>query len=275
MNNDVYTMNEQSAATAFGKQAPLFDALYSSDTIIQYKRKRVRDHVLQWLQPNSHILELNAGTGEDAVFFAQQGHIIHATDISVEMQSLLSEKVKQQGLQNNITHELCSYTDLKNLKVHGPYDLIFSNFAGMNCTNELPKVLHSFDSLLKPGGIVNLVILPKFCLWEFLLLFKGKFKTAFRRFSGSKGAKVHLEGEFFRCWYYNPSFIRKHLKEHFNLIGLEGLCSLVPPSYLQGFAEKYPKTYHSLVKKENKWKARWPWKVIGDYYIISLRKSKS
>ena len=98
----------------------------------------------------------------------------------------------------------------------GPYDLIFSNFAGLNCTNELDKVLQSFDSLLKPGGIVTLVILPKFCLWEFLLLFKGKFKTAFRRFSGSKGAKAHIEGEYFRCWYYNPSFIRKHLKNSFS-----------------------------------------------------------
>lgn len=272
MNNAAPTMNEQAAATAFSKQAPLFDTLYSSDSIIQYKRKRVRECVFQLLEPESHILELNSGTGDDAIFFAQQGHTIHATDISAGMQSLLSEKVKQYDLQNRITHELCSYTDLKNLFDRGPYDLIFSNFAGLNCTNELPKVLRSFDSLLKPGGFATLVILPKFCLWEFLLLFKGKFKTAFRRFSGDKGAKAHIEGEYFRCWYYDSSFIRKQLKDSFDMVGLEGLCAIAPPSYLQGFAQKYPKTFQWLIKKENKWKDKWPWKAIGDYYIITLKK---
>ncbi len=272
MNDSAHIMNETSVAEAFGRQAPLFDELYASDTIIQYKRKRVRDHILQWLKPHSTILELNAGTGDDAIFFAQQNHTVHATDISDKMQRMLMEKVKFYGLQQNITNEVRSYTDLKNLFNRGPYDLIFSNFAGLNCTNELPIVLRSFDKLLKPGGIVTLVVLPKFCLWEFLLLFKGKFKTAFRRFSGSKGAKAHIEGSFFRCWYYNPAFIRKQLNDTFEMIGLEGLCSIVPPSYLQGFAEKHPKTYRLFETKENKWKSKWPWKLIGDYYIITLRK---
>ncbi|MGZ5220420.1 MAG: hypothetical protein ACXWC7_10085, partial [Chitinophagaceae bacterium] len=57
-------------------------------------------------------------------------------------------------------------------------------------------------------------------------------------------------------------------------VALEGLCTIVPPSYLQGFAEKHPKIYQSLVKKENKWKAYWPWTTIGDYYIITLRKKQ-
>lgn len=274
MNDPTEILNEKAAAVAFSKQAPLFDELYAADTIIQYKRRRVRDHTLHWLKPGSSILELNAGTGEDAIYFSLQGHTVHATDISGSMLDRLEKKAKKYGLQNSITDEICSYTSLETLQATGPYDLIFSNFAGLNCTSELQKVLRSFDGLLKPGGLVTLVILPKFCLWEFLLIFKGKFKTAFRRFSGSNGTQAHVEGEFFRCWYYNPSFIRKHLKKTFELVALEGLCTLVPPSYLQGFPEKHPKIYRSLVKKENKWKANWPWSTIGDYYIITLRKKQ-
>ena len=275
MNKVASTTNEQAAAAAFSKQAPLFDELYERDSIIQYKRKRVRDHVIQWVRPSSNILELNAGTGDDAIFFAKLGYAVHSTDIADQMQNLLSEKVKQQGLQNKITQERCSYTNLENLSNKGPYDLIFSNFAGLNCTNELPKVLQSFDNLLKPGGIVTMVILPKFCLWEFILFFKGKFKTALRRFATSKGAKAHIEGKYFRCWYYNPSFIKEHLKDSFEKIGLEGLCTIAPPSYLLGFAQKYPKTYQLLIKQEDKWKSKWPWKTIGDYYIITLRKKEN
>ncbi|HEY6505737.1 MAG TPA: class I SAM-dependent methyltransferase [Chitinophagaceae bacterium] len=272
MNDQASTLNEQAAAAAFSKQAPLFDELYSGDTIIQYKRKRVRDHVMQYLAPHSHILELNAGTGEDAVFFAEQGHTVHATDISDAMLTKLKEKAGQHRLQMSIGNETCSFTQLEKLSARGPYDMIFSNFAGLNCTNELAKVLRSFDPLLKPGGFATLVILPKFCLWEFLLLFKGRFKTAFRRFSGSKGSKARIEGEFFRCWYYNPSFVRRTLKDSYKQVSVEGLCTLVPPSYIEKFAEKHPGAYQFLKKKENKWKSKWPWRSIGDYYIITLQK---
>ena len=93
MNESTPILNEQAAAAAFSKQAPIFDELYGEDLIIQYKRKRVRDHVLPYLAPGSNILELNAGTGDDAVFFAQKGYKVHATDISHEMQKQLKEKV--------------------------------------------------------------------------------------------------------------------------------------------------------------------------------------
>ena len=174
--------NEQLAEAAFTTQSAIFDQIYSGNTIVNYKRARVRSHVLQYLKPDSLILELNSGTGEDAVFFAQKGHRVHATDISKGMQQELKRKAEMNGMQNRISNELCSYTKLYQLQNKGPYDHIFSNFAGLNCTDELGKVLDSFNSLLKPGGTVTLVVLPKFCLWEFLLIFKGKFCTAFRRF---------------------------------------------------------------------------------------------
>jgi ubiquinone/menaquinone biosynthesis C-methylase UbiE len=266
------TINEQQASDAFSKQSTVFDAIYAENTIIHYKRERVREQLTKYLSANSFILELNSGTGEDAIWLAQQGHRVHATDISVGMQQILQQKVKTASLENDITNELCSFTELERLQQKGPYDMIFSNFAGLNCTDELNKVLQSFSPLLKPDGMVTLVLLPKFCLWELLLLFKGEFKTAFRRFSGNKGTKAHVEGTYFNCWYYNPSFVVEQLRSEFNLLTIEGLCTIVPPSYIEGFAEKYPKVYSLLVAKENKWKTKWPWKFIGDYYIISLQK---
>lgn len=272
MNAPANTTNEKQAAAAFDKQAPVFDQIYAGNTIVQYKRKRVREHVEQFVKPNSKILELNAGTGEDAIYFAQHGHQVCATDISPGMQAKLSEKIRIAGLEHRVTQEICSFTDLKNLRQQGPYDLIFSNLAGLNCTNELDKVLRSFKPLLRKDGIATLVILPKFCLWETMLLFKGKFKTAFRRFFSSQGRRAHIEGEYFRCWYYNPSFIKKVLKNDFDVLSMEGLCTLVPPSYIENFAEKHSTIFKLLVRLEDKWKTKWAWKFIGDYYIISLRK---
>jgi ubiquinone/menaquinone biosynthesis C-methylase UbiE len=264
--------NEELAAKAFSRQSKVFDDIYGSNYIIRYKRERVRKHVRSFLSPDSIILELNSGTGEDAVWFAQQGHQVHATDISTGMQEVLQNKTTTLNLEERISSEVISFTQLENLRQRGPYDLIFSNFAGLNCTGELDKVLASFDTLLKPGGIVTLVILPKFCLWEFLLLFKGRFKTAFRRFFSKNGVTAHVEGTYFKCWYYDPSYVIKRLGKDFDPIAMEGLCTLVPPSYLEGFEEKHPKLFRWLRAKEEKWKSKWPWRSIGDYYIISLRK---
>ena len=272
MNDAKTNPQEQKAASAFSSQAPIFDALYSTDDIIQYKRKRVRQHLQQYLSINSNILELNSGTGEDAIWFAQQGHRVHATDISDEMLAVLENKVQSHQLQNKISNELCSFTALDRLHFKGPYDMIFSNFAGLNCTHELGKVLASLSALLKPGGIVTLVILPRFCLWEFLLIFKGMFATATRRQRSSKGVAAKIENNTFNCWYYNPSFVVRHMKNDFTLLKTEGLCTIVPPSYISGFAKKHPRLFKWLTVKENKWKENWPWRFIGDYFIISLQK---
>ncbi|HEV2355942.1 MAG TPA: methyltransferase domain-containing protein [Puia sp.] len=265
--------NETAVAAAFGKQATKFDDYDAGNAINQYKRNRVREHVLRYLPPTGSILELNAGTGIDAVWFAQRGYRVHATDVSIGMQDKLREKVLASGLSGLITAEVCSFTDLENLRHRGPYDLIFSNFAGLNCSGDLGKVLASFSPLLRPGGQVSLTILSTFCLWEALMMFRGKFKTAFRRLlSGRNGTRCRVEGQHFRCWYYSPASVIRGLGTGFEVLGVEGLCTLVPPSYIEGFAGKHPAMYRSLRVLENKRKAKWPWRNMGDYFIISLRK---
>ena len=190
MNTVAKNINETLAAAAFTQQANKFDELYSGNTIIKYKRKRVREHLSKIIAPGQHILELNSGTGEDAIWLGQHSCKVHATDISIGMQKVLKQKVRDADLQKLITSEICSFTDLENLRERGPYDVIFSNFAGLNCTGDLDKVLASFANLLKPKGAVTLVLLPKFCLWEFLLIFKGKLKTATRRLFSRNGGLV-------------------------------------------------------------------------------------
>jgi len=263
--------NEHNAANAFSRQAPVFDKIYSDNTIINYKRWRVRTHALKYLSAGAHILELNSGTGEDALFFAKNGFKVHGTDLSAGMQEQFRQKTEEHS--EKVSHEQCSFTELDKLQNKGPYDMIFSNFGGLNCTGDLDKVLSSFLDLLNPGGVATLVIISKFCLWETLLLFKGKFKTAFRRFFSKNGRRARVEGEYFKCWYYNPGYVIDKLGASFELLGIEGLCTIVPPSYMEGFAEKDPLLYRYLVKQENKFKSSWPWKYIGDYYIISLRKT--
>ncbi len=272
MANQDSSSNNLLAADAFSRQSVVFDDIYSGNITIQYKRERVRAHVNKFLPANSNILELNAGTGEDAIYFAQQGHTVHATDISNGMQARLTEKTAALGLQPNITTEICSFTELNSLKGRGPYQHIFSNFAGLNCTDKLPEIIKSLDSLLLPGGTVTMVLLPPFCLWELALALRGNFKAAFRRFNSKNGVQAHIEGVYFTCWYYKESDVIEAAKEKFNVLGVEGLCTIVPPSYFEHFATKHPKLFAWLKGREERLKSTWPWRNIGDYYIITLQK---
>jgi ubiquinone/menaquinone biosynthesis C-methylase UbiE len=263
--------NEKKVAAAFTRQSLVFDSIYNGNPIIQYKRERVRKAILQILKPGGSILELNAGTGEDAIWFATRGYRVHATDISDGMLAAMANKI-DAGEIKNISIETCSFTELALLKKRGPYDHIFSNFGGLNCTGALENVLKDFSSLLNPGGTVTLVIISPFCLWETLQFFRGRFKDAFRRFFSSKGRKAVVEGKEFTCWYYKPSFMRKVMQKEFDYVGIEGMCSLIPPSYMENFPVKYPKLFSFLKRMENKYRSSWPLTRIGDYFIISFRK---
>jgi cyclopropane fatty-acyl-phospholipid synthase-like methyltransferase len=63
-----------------------------------------------FINPQSKILELSAGTGEDAIYFAEHGHYVHATDISLGMQRILSQKILSASLTDKVSCELCSFT---------------------------------------------------------------------------------------------------------------------------------------------------------------------
>lgn len=146
----------------FSRQSLGYDDYESLHSILKFMRIEVRNHVMNFLRKGDRILEINAGTGTDAVFFAQNGFNVHATDISGGMISLLKYKVNRYGLNNLISLQQCSFTELD--KISGrPFDYIFSNFGGLNCLPDLLKATKFFPNLLNKKGRVTLVLMPPVC----------------------------------------------------------------------------------------------------------------
>lgn len=261
---------EQNVSAAFSRQAPMFDDIDDANSIISWMRNRVRDEVLSYIQPSSRILELNCGTGIDSIFFAKRGHKVIATDNAPGMLQKLDQKIEYYELHSSIITQQCSFNELEKLKYSAPFDYVFSNFGGLNCTDQLGKVLADINRLLKPGGYFSLVIMPVVCPWEMIMFFRGYFKTAFRRFKKG-GTTAHLEGIHFDCYYYNPSFIISRMKDY-ELCGVKGLSITVPPPYIEGFKEKYPRLFRMLEKAENTMYTKTPFNRWADHYIITMRK---
>ena len=186
--NDHY----QRVAEAFSRKADAYDAFGPDDVNIARMRRKVREHVLRFLRPTDRLLEINAGTGLDAAFFANLGHRVHAIDIAPGMLDHLAAKITRDQLQGRLTYQAISFTELDRVE-RGPFDYLLSNFGGLNCIEDLSLVRRHLPRVLLPGSCLTWVVMPPICPWEVATLLRGRFKLATRRW-GRHGTLAHVEG---------------------------------------------------------------------------------
>lgn len=262
--------NETLVSDAFSRQSPVFDTIDKASSSINWMRDRIRNEVMHYIQSGSRILELNCGTGIDSIFFAQKGFDVVATDNADGMLQQLDSKVRALQLESKVQTQKCSFNEIGNLK-DGTFDYVFSNFGGLNCTDKLYEVIEGIDKVLNPGGYFTLVIMPTVCPWEIATIFRGYFKTAFRRFRKG-GTQAHLEGVHFQCYYYSPQYVIKHAGSNYVTEGVKGLCITVPPPFIENIMEQHPKMFRLLEKAENRlWKIK-PFNRWCDHYMITMKK---
>src|SRR5512139_2106657 len=113
-------------AEAFSRTAEKYDSFANAHPNQTRMRNKVYSHIQRFIPAQSRILELNAGTGTDAVELARRGYRIHATDIAPGMLERLRDKVDQLNLSERITVQQCSFTNLDRI-VEGPFDAVFSD----------------------------------------------------------------------------------------------------------------------------------------------------
>jgi ubiquinone/menaquinone biosynthesis C-methylase UbiE len=254
---------------AFSKQAAHYDELDFINPVLRRWRQQVYDHVNRHIPPGSKILELNAGTGTDALYFVHHGHTVHATDLSDGMIEKIKQKIDRYQLHHRLTCLPCAFEHLDRITERG-FDYIFSNFGGLNCVDDLTQVTHHFRALLKPGGFVTLVIMPPVSLWEWLWIFKGHGRKAFRRFEKT-GADAQVEGEYFKAWYHSASTIKKAMGNAFALIDQEGLGIFTPPPSKPDFEKKFPRIHKVMTWLEAGLRHRFPLHNWGDHIIITFQ----
>lgn len=259
----------ETIAEAFSRTAEKYDSFAEDHPHLTRMRGKVYSHVMRYVQPGSHILELNAGTGTDAVQLAQRGYFLHATDIAPGMLNRLQEKVNRLGMQERISMEARSFLSLVDVK-GAPFDAVFSDLGGLNCIPDLTPVIQQLPNVLKPGGLVTWVLMPHVCLWEMAEVFRGNFSLAFRRFSHNQ-VSANLEGLNFDVYYFSPRQVMHWFGKDFELVALEGLSVMTPTAESKNFAKWYPRLYRTLSWLDDQLSPRWPWNGWGDFYILTMR----
>ena len=259
----------ETIAEAFSRTAKKYDSFAEDHPHLTRLRNKVYAHIERLLPRGSRILELNAGTGTDAVALAERGYYVHATDIAEGMLTRLPEKVERLGLQNQITSQVCSFTDLSGIQ-GGLFDAVFSDLGGLNCIPELTPVIKELPRVLKPGGLITWVLMPPVCLWEMAEVFRGNFRLAFRRLART-GTRSHLEGLYFSVYYFSPRQVTRWFGHAYSLVRLEGLSVITPTAESKNFAKQFPRLYQLLARLDDRLSTRRPWREWGDFYILSLR----
>ena len=164
---------------AFNNLAATYDKEFTFTPTGILQRKQVLSYLQKQIidKKSLNILELNCGTGEDAVQLAKWGHRIVATDGSKEMIRIAKTKNETPEGLPPLFREL-AFDKICRENFEEQFDLVFSNFGGLNCINkhELETLFLHLIPLLKPGGRFIGVVMPRYCLWEIIYFaYKGRW----------------------------------------------------------------------------------------------------
>jgi hypothetical protein len=172
-------------------------------------------------------------------------------------------------LADQVTAEECSFLALDRVR-GGPFDAVFSNLGGLNCSADLYPVTQSLPGLLRPGGVVTWVLMPPICLWELATAFTGDLRFAFRRLARG-GTRAHLEGRHFPVYYFTPRRVIASFGPRFSALAVEGLSVFAPAAEIKEFPKRHPRLYSALCRLDDRLAHRPPFSGMGDFFIVTLR----
>ena len=207
--------NSIPSAAPFDAIARVYDRVFSDSAIGRAQRKAVWNEMDRVFQPGQRILEINCGTGVDAVHLALRGIQVDACDSSSEMIAQARRRIEGfPGLP--VRFQCLPAEEIDELDSDELYDGAFSNFSGLNCVSDLRSLTRSLSSRVRPGGKVIVCIFGKFCLWE-----------------------VH---------YWSVRSLKRKLTPWFRLERRRGIGVVSPPTYAASLVARFPQLFRLAAK---------------------------
>jgi SAM-dependent methyltransferase len=262
----------------FDDMAANYDRDFTHSAVGSLMRQAVWRRLDLCFRPGDRVLELNCGTGADALHLARRGVRVLATDIAPAMLDITRAKVAQAELESRIEVQQLAIQELKmqnaKCKKEGdttesfciPFDGVLSNFGGLNCVADLPGVAAGLAACLRPGATALLCVMGPLVPWEWAwYLWRRQPAKAFRRLRRGgvawRGLTIH---------YPSIGSLRRAFAPWFRPRRTSAVGALLPPSYAEGWAVRRPR----LLARLNRWERRLetlpplPW--LADHYLLEL-----
>ena len=258
----------------FDELARDYDTMFSKSVIGKAQREIVRRFLTSRIVHGSEILEINCGTGEDAYYLTTLGCSVLATDTSKGMIQIAEEKRENISDDCSPVFKQTSIQDLDLAIGSKKFDLIFSNFSGLNCLTETELIQSAgrFHSLLNPNGRMIFILFGTNCFWEKLYFFLKQKKGEIHRRSMNKSMDVQLLNSHMTVFYYKPAVLRAFYSTFFKLETLRPLGLFIPPTYLEPFFHRKRVLFRILKSVDKLFGSFSFLSNQADHYIAEFRR---
>jgi len=259
------------AVLAFDYLAEGYDDLFTKSLIGRAQRDVVWNVLNHTFRSGDYVLELNCGTGEDAMFLARNGVSVAAFDASEQMIRIASQRLRAEAPDALVRFSQLPIELIHEIRTERQFDGAFSNFSGLNCVADLSQTAEDLATLLLPGAPLIVCLSTRFCISEMIwFLLRGKLRSAFRRCSGRAAAKV---GEFVVDVYY-PTLrqVRKSFSSACVMRSCVGVGVTDPPSYLEPWIRKHPQLLNIMRAIDKVLSTCRGFRVLGDHMLLRFER---
>jgi len=252
---------------AFESLAWKYDDLFSRSRI-GTQRGTVWDVLADTFRPGDTILVLNCSTREEEIFLAMLG----VSDVACgAAEGMVHTGRNQRQPDAPMQLDLAPAEHLMMIRPGALFDGVLSNFSGLNSVADLNRTARDLASMVSMGAPVILCLSTRFCLSETLwFLLHGKFRKAFRRYSGIATLKVGNSTTKIR--YPGLRKVRKLFSPSFIMRSCTGIGIAVPPSYLEPVFRKYSRVLRLLRRIDNGIAHLPLLRTIGDHILVCFER---
>jgi len=247
--------------------AGAYDRQFTATAIGMMMRRAVWARCAARFDRGSRVLEMNCGTGEDALWLVRRGVHVVATDVSAAMLEVARAKVSASTQPASARFQSLAWEGLADFE-EGGFDGALSNFGGLNCVEDLRAAARALAAKLKPGGTAVLCLMGPVVPWEWLwFLGQADLARAFRRLrrGGATWSGIPIR-------YPSIGAARRAFSPQFNCLRVSALGALLPPPYAQGLLGRWPRLIGALDRAERRLESRWPLPWLADHYVLELER---
>jgi len=266
-------MSSNPTARGFDSLAPDYDVEFGDNRVGLWMRERTWQRMDACFEPGSRILEVGCGTGIDLARLAGQGHRMTAVDVSPAMVAASEAKASALDCEHPpqlLCADLSSGPVPEAVSGAAPFDALLSNFGALNCVRDLPALVERFRGLLRSGAPFLACVMTRPCPWEQLYyLLRIEPGTAFRRHRRD-GVVAVINGHGVHTFYESVAGYSRIFDPHFRVVRRTALGLLVPPPYLHGLAERWPRLFRLAARTESRLTHRWPFQLVGDHVLFEM-----
>lgn len=287
------------AVSAFDDLAAGYDADFTASAIGTLMRTAVWRRLDACFAAGDRVLELNCGTGEDAVHLARRGVRVLATDASAAMVEMARRKAAAAGVAGAVELRRLAIEDLATLAPatlggspatpdapdatrsagglgspsesttwRPPFDGALSNFGGLNCVADLRAAAAGLAACLRPGAVAALCVMGPLVPWEWAwYLGHGQPAHALRRL---RPGGSHWRGMTIR--YPTVGAVRRALAPAFRLRRAAAIGALLPPTYAESWARRHPAWLARLARWERRVETWPPLPWLADHFLLELER---